>query len=405
MNKYLKKFIELKYRFFSIIEDDLVVFSSFGGKYCDNPRVISEELHKLNANKKIVWLIKDMNNSDIPDYVTKIDINTLEAKKYYHKAKIIIDNVYGSKECYLYSNNFIAKLLFKVKTFINSKKNQYVITTWHGTPLKKMGIDEVNSKIIDFSCPNTVMVLGDEYTLNIMRRLTFNKIKMLLTGSPRNDILYNEQIDKYYFRKKLGLNNCDNIILFAPSFRENINNDGLNINRSGLNQLEMMDIDKMFKSLEEKFGGNWTLVCRFHYHVEEKVDWDKLHEKYGNRIINGNEGQDIMEYLKCTDVLITDVSSCMFDYAITEKPIFMFFPDIDDYSSKERGLYLNMENLPFSCSTTFDGFINNIDSFDNEDYINKVKRFKEKLNYSKEKNSGKKIAELIIKGDIFEKDN
>ena len=45
------------------------------------------------------------------------------------------------------------------------------------------------------------------------------------------------------------------------------------------------------------------------------------------------------------DALITDYSSCIFDFALTKKPGFLFAPDLEDY----RKVRLRNNNLLETC--------------------------------------------------------
>ena len=48
---------------------------------------------------------------------------------------------------------------------------------------------------------------------------------------------------------------------------------------------------------------------------------------------------DINVLYTISDMLITDISSSMFDYLIFKKPIILFMPDKDDYINGSRGIY------------------------------------------------------------------
>lgn len=384
----------IKYKLLKV-DNNLITFSSFNGKYADSPRALTEHIHKLDENKKIVWLVNNIKNTSIPKYVHVEKYGTTKAWELFYRSKIIIDNVYGLHETYLESNKMVDKLKFKILSFLKNKKGQVVYTSWHGTPLKKMGIDSVANSIIDFSCPNTTMILDNNYTLDIMKRLTFGKVKMKLLGSPKNDLLFDDGIDINEIKKMLKLPLDKKLVLFAPSFRTDSNKEQ-NINRSGINQINMMDIEKLLEKFKQKFSGEYSLVCRFHYNVENRINWTELHEKYGDRIINGNYFEDIIEYLKCSDILITDVSSCLFDFALMNKPVFLFFPDLENYKNNERGLYLDINELPFKCSCNFEGLLSDIEEFELSKYQYSIKKFIDNLGYVKKEKTSEKIAKFIL---------
>ncbi len=376
-----------------------ILFTSLGGHYSDSPKYLSEEIHKMAPDLEQIWLVRRQYINDLPGYVKAADIDNLWYLFWYRAtARIIIDNVYGGKEAYLYKNRLFSKIVFKFREFLNKKSGQYTYTTWHGTSMKKMGRDVVNHTILDFSCPQTTMILGNQHNVNIMSHLTFGKIKMELLGTPRNAPLFGSESKIEELKDKLGLPKNKKIIMFAPTFRSDdpsgVGNS--NVYRSGINQLKEMDFDLLFDKLSKTFGGEWAMVCRFHYHAERLVDWEELHKQHPGKIINGNAFDDMSEYLICTDVLITDASSCMFDFSLKRKPCFLFFPDFEHYQNVERGLYFSMDELPFKTSETFTDLLKHIDEFNEEEYIKNVEKMLVDIGDVDDANSTKRVVEYIL---------
>lgn len=392
--KYFDKLVVLFCRFFIKPNKNLFLFSSFYGAYSDNPKYISREIHKLDNSKKIYWLLNDVENTDLPGYIHAVKINSIRGRVLEYRAGVIVDNNYGNRACVLLSDKVLKRLVFKIRTFFKSKPGQIVFTTWHGVPFKKIGADSENRKTVDFSCSNLIMVLGDEHTANVMRRITFNKIPIKLIGTPRDDLLYRDNF--VTMKKKIGLEEDRKYILFAPSFREKEGADGVDIERSGLQQLSMLDVEELLDALGDKFGGEWSLICRFHYHVEKNINWVELQKKYGNKIVNGNKCQDMTEYLSCVDALMTDVSSCMFDYAVTNKPVFLFFPDIEEYKKSERGVYMKIDDLAFPYATDFYGLLSIIKNFNAKRYKVGLKKMKKDLGYIENPQSARDVAKYIL---------
>jgi CDP-glycerol glycerophosphotransferase len=54
---------------------------------------------------------------------------------------------------------------------------------------------------------------------------------------------------------------------------------------------------------------------------------------------------DIGDLLEIADVLVTDYSSVMFDFAVTGRPILFLTPDLAEYGSSTRGFYLDFEGI------------------------------------------------------------
>lgn len=389
---------------FSLLTDKLkkvnrsrVVFTSFGGHYSDSPRYISEKIHELCPELELVWLVDEKYKSLVPSYAKAIDIKSDEARKYRASARAIVDNVYGECEYTQIQGGAIACLRRRAFSWLKKKRSRRIFTTWHGTPLKRMGRDQVGAQIYGFSCPCTTMILGNKFTLDIMDKLTFNSLKMELLGCPRNDLLFASDEQKQKIKERLGLPLDKKIILFAPTFRTNGNNIlDKSIERSGLDQINQIDFEVLFDSLSKKFGGDFAFVGRFHYHVEKAIDFDALGKKHQGKFINGNLNDDMAEYLSVCDVLLTDASSSMFDFALTKRPCFIFFPDLEYYKNSERGFYRDIDSLPFPCSTTFEGLCESISSFDKDSYEAGIDNLLLDFGFVDDKDSSERVAKYII---------
>src|SRR5947209_17677440 len=53
---------------------------------------------------------------------------------------------------------------------------------------------------------------------------------------------------------------------------------------------------------------------------------------------------DIAPLLVAADILVTDYSSVMFDFANTGRPMVFFAYDYDDYANSERGVYFELQD-------------------------------------------------------------
>lgn len=390
-------FKALNYKY-SKVKKGRWVFSAFNGHYSDNPKYVSEKLHEMDPSAEIIWLVEKKYMSLVPDYVTCVDISDEEAIAFRNTAEIVVDNAYAQKVYHIIGDSFLAKQKGKVQQFLLRKPTQKIYTTWHGTPLKRMGRDQLgNEDICGFVCGNMTGFFNNRHTADILKHMTFDQMKTVLTGSPRNDLLFCDTAKTAELKEKLGLPKEKKVVLFAPTFRNDGKDiEGKNIERSGLSQLKEMDIPRLFASLSEKFGGEWVLICRFHYYVDSMVDWADLERKYPGQIINGNLHDDMAEYLACTDVLITDASSSMFDFALTKRPCFLYFPDLENYRSKERGFYMSLDELPFPCSEDFAGMIRQIEGFDAAVYGRGVDAMLDMLGDTDDGHASERVVNYIL---------
>ncbi len=372
------------------LKKDHIYFRSFGGRYSDSPKYVSEEIHRINKQVVLVWSLTDpMNEEGRPSYIKKVKYNSIRDIYYRSCAKVVVDNVVGVNSSYIYEGDNEGA----IKKEIAKKKRvmQKSVSTWHGTALKRMMKDEPGSTVKGFESTLDEMYWGDDHTINLMNEILYNKVKIKKLGVPRNDILVDlEEAKKKEIKKKLGLPQVKKILLFAPTFRKN------DLKKSGLMQLEMIDFDILFYTLEEKFGGEWIVVSRFHYLVDAKVDWDDIKKKYKGKVLNGNLHEDMAEYLAASDVLVTDYSSSMFDYSLKEEPVFLLCPDLAYYENTERGFYLDIRKMPYPLTTDFTGFIENIKNFHNEIYLSKVNTLNKELGCSNDRKASERIAKRVL---------
>lgn len=379
------------------VKKNRIYFSSFSGRFCDSPKQIALYYSKHYSDSELIYSVNDISvfsNSKIIPSKT----GTWKDTWYRETAEVIVDNYYGGKACWLRAEDDIAKRKFNAEINRNYKKGQTVISTWHGTPLKRMGVDSANSNIMDFDCPNTILLLGNQWTADVMDRLTFHKLRIEVTGSPRNDPLIENDLDSYLLIKsKLNIPLDSKVLLYAPTFRDS-EGEGTeaNIYKSGLEQLSCIDVNRLLESLSIKFGSDWIIILRFHHYVEQRIDWNSLKIKYGDKVINGNLFDDMVDYLCASDILVTDASSCFFDFALTFKPCFLFFPDADQYI-KDRGLYFDFADMPFPFSRDFDGLIETISEFNQNKYKEDVEAFLSRIGNSDDGLATSRITEHIRK--------
>ena len=101
-----------------------------------------------------------------------------------------------------------------------------------------------------------------------------------------------------------------------------------------------------------------------------------------------------MDLLLVSDFVISDYSSLIFDFAITNKPVFLYVPDLVEYSKKE-GLNFKIEDLPFESSTSNEDILLKIEKFDEKRYKEDVKKFFETVGLKETGQSCKKIVKII----------
>lgn len=354
-------------------------FNSFGGMYSDSPRYISESLHELMPEVTIIWETAKKSHEKLPKYIKTVKSGSISAVFENTRSQICVDNYMGF--CYGHTTKRMKAFLLN----LYKRKNQFSICTWHGIALKKINADEPKNqgKELHFYSSADVLTCGNCFMKSLYERQNDERLKTVLLGTPRNDILFNVSQEKARsIKNKLNLPLNKKILLFAPTFRDSAETN---------NALQNIDYETLLVACSERFGGDWIFVFRAHDSLVEHLKKNALEEK----VCSGNIGDDMAEYLAVSDVLLTDYSSSMFDYLLTKRPCFLYCPDLTEYSTVERGLYFSIDELPFKYAESIELVAANIRSFKEENYQNKAKHFLDRLGNVEDGCSTQKIINLI----------
>lgn len=362
------------------VDDKLILFESgIGKQYGDSPKNIYEEIVRQNLDFKKVWV----HNKPIRfnDNQT-IRIERLSPKYFYYlaRAKYWVNN-----------QNF--------PTYIKKRPQTIYLQTWHGTPLKKMLYDlkEVHGRSDDYveRVGNAVknwdyLISPSPYATKAFKSaFRFNK-KILEVGYPRNDIFYKEERHQLAktVKNKLHIPKNKKVILYAPTFRDN---------QTVKNNKFYFDINMDMHKMKEKLGEDYVLLLRMHVIVNNKIEID---ETLQNFVYDVSNYPDIQELLLITDILITDYSSVMFDFANTEKPMLFYTYDLKTYRDKLRGFYMDFENeAPGPLVFDTDEIIQCIENIEEIkiNYKDKYKQFKQKYCPLDDGYASQRVVEAIFK--------
>lgn len=314
------------------LRHDLIFFESFRGKsYSCNPKAISEEVQARGLPVVCVWSLLDT-SVPVPAGVRKVRTMSLGYYYYHACAKVLVHNT-------------------EFKENLPIRPSQIYINTQHGTPLKLMGSDMVmhipeiegGGRRWNYNPKNgrwRHLVSPNPHTTEVFRRVFQFDGSVLEVGYPRNDVLFkrNNPDDLHSLKVKLGLPRDRRIILYAPTWR---NQGASRTDRSFRLQFDL-------PRLEERLGATHALVLRLHHLVAGAAREEVA--SYGERLSQfvldrSSEAYDVQELMLVADVLVTDYSSVMFDYAILQRPMVFFAYDLDEYSSATRGMYFDLNEI------------------------------------------------------------
>jgi len=350
INKTFKFFASAGVKALGIItpmDEKSIIFSAHSRKYNDSPRAIYEYMiaRPEFQDYTFYWALDDT-SVEIPGNAIKIVPDTVKYFRTALKCKYWITCV-----------NIERSLKFKRKKCI-------YLNTWHGIPIKTVGNMAEGRKDYNFSYIDYFCISGD-YEIPIYEK-SFNVPveHMLKTGMPRNDVLYSTSAEEIKrIKEKNGLPLNKKLLLYAPTWRDS--KDG----GKSYSIKPPMDLMKW----EEKLGEEYILLFRTHPYTNELlgVDFNSFVRDYTNY-------PNINDLMKIADILISDYSATIFDYAILERPIISFAYDCDDYG-RERGFAMDIrKEMPGGISENEDAVIDRILHMNVEKEIEAVKTFKHK---------------------------
>ena len=105
---------------------------------------------------------------------------------------------------------------------------------------------------------------------------------------------------------------------------------------------------------------------------------------------------DMQEIMAISDILITDYSSTIWDFGLTNRPCFLYMPDLEQYANS-RNFNIPIEEWPFPKATTIAEMNENILSYDENDYLKKLKKHYEELGSYEKGTACEQVASLIQK--------
>lgn len=364
----LKKAVELFYKLFWLfpINNKKIVFSSFGARtFGDNPKYIALECIEELPDYELVYVLRNT-NLELPKKIKKVKYNSFIYFYEMATSRVWIDNT-------------------RKESHIPKRKGQFYIQTWHGSlSLKKIEKDveekldpqyvktaKIDSKKID------LMITNSDWGQEFFKRCFWYDGKIVKCGSPRVDILFKDNTKLINtLRKKFNLSD-EKILLYAPTFRESKRLDVYNI-----------DYNRLIHTLEERFGSKWKIFVKLHPNISDKI------LNVPDFVINVTDYPDINELYTISDVMITDYSSGIFDFANLKRPIFLYAMDLEEYSN-ERDTYFNLKELPFTLSENNNQLMKNIKDFNKTDYEKKLDDFFKNVGLNENGNACKVIINFI----------
>ncbi|EGX56025.1 glycosyl transferase, partial [Streptomyces zinciresistens K42] len=214
------------------------------------------------------------------------------------------------------------------------------IHTHQGTPLKYMAADLLAKPGArhGFDVPKMLWradrwdysLVANRHSELVWERAYPCHFASVRTGSPRNDVLVGAgPRETEAARARLGVPAGRAVVLYAPTRRE--------YRRGG--HVDRIDLARFARDL----GPDHTLVVRLHPSLAKGtargMGLADLHRR--GLLVDATDVPHVEDVLLAADVLVTDYSALMFDYALLDRPIVIHADDWAAYTAS-RGAYFDI---------------------------------------------------------------
>lgn len=300
----------------------VVLESHMGTNYGDSPRALYEEIRRQGLNLHATWSY-DPSPDGFPADARLVRRWSWRYLWALARAEYWVDN-----------QGFPQQL--------HKPRHTTYLQTWHGSAYKRMGFDETRVRLQNAPLRERLQravdrfdhfLVRSEHDVNTLARAyRLPEERLLRTGYPRNDALIAERdraetegrLPRPPLAGALGLDDHKKTVLYAPTFRGGPGKQ----RRTRL----LLDV----REFAQRFGDTHTLLVRAHY-----LESARLPVCPPGTVVDVSRHHDVSELLALTDVLITDYSSIMFDFALLDRPVVLFAPDLEAYAA-ERGSYFDL---------------------------------------------------------------
>lgn len=372
-NRFRQLFIKIAMKTIDLfpVNNRKIIYDNFNGSgYGGNPKYINDY---LQTKKRFIsiWLTKA--DYEFPSFVKPVKIGSLRAYYEASTARVRVTNIRNTE-------------------FPKKKKSQLHIQTWHASYSYKLIEKDIEYKLspkyvekakYDGAITDAILVDSELQQRKFERCFWLNDhVEYLRFGLPRTDYLINcnnkKEVKQALFTKfELPLDSL--LVLYAPTFRDDHTLTGY------INDFEMVR-----HAIDNKFGKTVSIGVRFHPNA--KKEFSRLNYQ---DVINFTDYSNMQELEIASDILITDYSSVMFDFAILHKPVFVCATDYEEYS-KSRIRTEDYQNMPFPLAYSQQSLLYNIQTFDILKYNKTIEAFLEDNPIYSDGQSSMKIGEWVI---------
>ncbi len=347
-----------------------VYFESFYGRTAaDNPLAIDRVVARDLPDVRRYWSVTDRSVA-VPDGAVPLVEYSREWWRVRAEARVYVVNDW-------------------LRWTHRRRQHQHVLQTWHGTMLKRLALDRADHTPRQrFAAVRQgwrwhALLAQNRFSADIFRSAYAFRGPIWETGYPRNDVLRDEA-RAAHVRRTLRLDPDDQVVLYAPTWRDN---------RPGL--VNYLDLPGVAEALPR---GHVLLVRG---HTRTLAHGETLD---GPRLLDVTTYPDVADLMLVADVLVTDYSSVMFDFAGTGKPMVFFTPDLDEYSESVRGFYFDLRaDAPGPVVETRDDLLAAVEAADGDRprYAAKYAAWQEKFTPYDDGHAAARVVKRMVESGWF----
>lgn len=135
-------------------------------------------------------------------------------------------------------------------------------------------------------------------------------------GMPRSDVFFDADAvaaTRARVRRELGVGDDERFVVYAPTFRGN----------GQRSATAAPEAD--WAGIATALGDGWRIGVREHPFVTQR--------SLPDGVVDATAEPSMNDLLMATDVLVTDYSSSIFEFALLRRPVVLFVPDLDEYEA------------------------------------------------------------------------
>lgn len=356
---------------------DIIMFSVYKRKYSQNPLgVLTVSPTRKSVSGNLEYISRALAGSEF----TVSHLNGDDCLKRKKRLKALAENKFILLDDY---TRFIYPLKFK--------KGTRLVQVWHSTgAFKRMGFARMGRSGSTLPTSLThrnythVIVSSPSVAECFCEAFGVTQDKIYPIGIPRTDLFFNgdakrEMISEFY--RKYPMLRGKRLVLFAPTFRGDTK-------EKAYYPREWFDPAELISRLPE----DYALGIKLHPFIKEKIG---IPQELCDRVFDFSSEREINPLLLVTDTLITDYSSVIFEYALLDKNIVFYLPDLSEYD-RDRSFFYDISeyiygtvcksrdglseavseprSIPFKKEEFFNRFLQSCDGNSTERFVNEILR-------------------------------